>query len=370
MATASSTPPIKTSTSGAKPEADRVIADMAESYNQGGAMGMLDRVGSMMEQRFDELYSSANMNRMLDKIMDSLPEELREGLSQFFNMLSGADDERTNETSLEYQALGELYGAGGATNDGVRMAANFAQRDDANFASGVTIGTGMGAITEVNGIQYVNGKAVNDANEDEGAELMSEMGEQSGRDRERIWDEQKHGVAGMELTGEEIDGMIEMLNDPAQRQKLIERRAKEKGISEKEAAADFDKAERLLKLTKLRETGKLTPAQEAEWTQLNNDPKTRDTAEFLEKMASEREVTHINPNARVSQSDKAGAVNAGADALDQAFATAPVLRTDFAEAKAATAPLASDQPEKQPLLARVAPSATPPPQAASAGFDV
>jgi hypothetical protein len=73
---------------------------------------------------------------------------------------------------------------------------------------------------------------------------------------------------------------------------------------------------------------------------------------------------------KTSQLDKAGAVNAGADALDQAFATAPVLRADFAEAKAATAPLDANKPEKQPLLARVEPPATTPPQAASAGFDV
>lgn len=90
----------------------------------GGAIGFLDRAGEAMEKRFDELYSSEKMSKMLDKFMDSLPEELREGLSQFFNMLSGADDGPEKETSLEYQTLGELYGAGGAENDGIRMAAN------------------------------------------------------------------------------------------------------------------------------------------------------------------------------------------------------------------------------------------------------
>jgi hypothetical protein len=243
----------------------------------GGALGFLERTGDAMEKRFDELYSSEKMGQMLDKFMDSLPEEVREGLSQFFNMLSGAGDGPENETSNEYQALGELYGAGGAKNDGVRMAANFAQRDDANFASGVTIGTGMGAITEVNGIQYVNGRAVNDANEDEGVEMLSEAGEQA----EREWDRSRVNVGGIEMSGEEWDKALEVLSDEEKRQKVEDELTEEYGGDRKRAKKATTDALELARLAKKRENGTSTAADKQREDEIvRNNPDVGDAAKI------------------------------------------------------------------------------------------
>lgn len=94
------------------------LTDTVRTFTQGGAMDMLGRVGDQMQQNFDRMYSSANMNRMLDQVMDALPpefaEKLREGLKQLFNAVSGAsDDEPDIQRSLEYQTMNEIYGAGG-----------------------------------------------------------------------------------------------------------------------------------------------------------------------------------------------------------------------------------------------------------------
>jgi len=334
-------------------------------------MGMLDRVGSMMEQRFDELYSSANMNRMFDKIMDSLPEELREGLSQLFNMLSGADDERTNETSVEYQAIGELYGAGGAKNDGVRMAANFAQRDDANFASGVTIGTGMGAITEVNGIQYVNGKAMNDANEDEGVELMSEMDDNDSRQSElREWQQSTHRLGNVEMTGEEWAEFADMLSkDSPARRALIEDIKKREGANDTDAQKKADQIALYARMQSLPKS-QWTPEMKALDAELNADPENKEKyIGYIERNKAERDRSYGHENATERLAANSASQDVSASARDNAFSTqfptAPPVKANFQDA-------ASPQPAEKPAIAVQQPTLAqaPPMPAANAGFDV
>lgn len=241
-------------------DANKPAKEIGELFS-GGAIGFLQRTGDAMEKRFDELYSSEKMSQMLDKLMDSLPEELREGLSQLFNMLSGADDVPENETSKEYQSLGELYGAGGAKNDGVRMATNFAQRDDGNFASLATKGSGAGGgNTVVNGIQYVNGKPVNDASEDEGVEMLSEAGEHAERERERLWDQSQVNVGGIEMSGEEWDKVLEALSDEEKRQEIEDELTEEYGGDRKRAKKAITDALELARIAEKIKNGTATAA--------------------------------------------------------------------------------------------------------------
>jgi hypothetical protein len=168
MTVVSDPTPSLTQPTGESPEAESLPARLAADYRRDGAMGMWNSVGNAMEQQMESTFSAEGFERLRDQILDMLPPEIREGLSQFFNMLSGAAQPEEPAENHEYQMMGETYGTGGATSDGVRMAANFAQRDDDSFAAAVTIGSGSGgAITEINGIQYVNGKAVNDDSEDD-----------------------------------------------------------------------------------------------------------------------------------------------------------------------------------------------------------
>jgi hypothetical protein len=179
------------------------------------------------------MYSSENMHKVMDKVLDNLPPEIREGLSQLFNALSGALSGDEPAKSQEYETIREVYGTGGTDNESVRMNSNFAQRDDAQFAAAVTIGNGSGAITEVNGIQYVNGKPVNDG-EDDDAEALQEMSEQMERDREeqrmREWD----NSMSREYAGMKEGEVLDMLRKINSNMSYYSNKAVEQGLIKKE----------------------------------------------------------------------------------------------------------------------------------------
>ena len=340
------------------------LIHMVQDYTSGGALGFMDRVGDAMNQRFNEMYSSENMHKLMDKVLDNLPPEIREGLSQMFNALSGALSGNEPAKSQEYESIKEVYGTGGTDNESVRMNSNFAQRDDAQFAAAVTIGNGSGAITEVNGIQYVNGKPVNDG-DDDAAEFAEQVEAMSEAARERAWDKSMHSVAGMNLTGEEIDGMIDILNDPVQRQKLIERRAKEKGISVQEAEQDFDNAQMALELTKEKDRnhGTLSPEKEAELQRLNNNQGTREATQATHAAGKESFAVSVE-KASTSQLSQAGSIDSRTDLLDNQFSSAPVLKKSFDDANASRVPLEGKNTEI------INTAQTTGPKIASSGFDV
>lgn len=259
----------------------------------------MDRVGDAMNQRFNEMYSAENLHKVMNKVLDNLPSEIREGLSQLFNALSGALSGDEPAQNREYETIREVYGTGGTTSDNVRMDSNFAQRDDAQFAAAVTIGNGSGAITELNGIQYVDGRPVNDS-DDDAAEFAEQMS------RETAWDRSRVNVGGVELSGEEWDRALENLSDEKQRQEMEDELTEEYGGDRKRAKKALTDAMELAKIAARVKNGTATAADTQRAADINrNNPDAATTVKrAADRSDGERSksvaVEHSNAIAQVS----------------------------------------------------------------------
>lgn len=272
----------------------------AANLFEGGALGFMDRVGDAMTKRFDEMYSSENLHKMMDKALENLPPEIREGLSQLFNALSGALSGNDPAKSQEYETIKEVYGTGGTDKEAVRMNSNFAQRDDAQFAAAVTIGNGSGAITEVNGIQYVDGRPVNDSDE-EAAEFAEQMG------RERAWDQSRVNVGGVELSGEEWDRALENLSDEKTRQEIEDDLTEEYGGDRRRAKKALADAMELAKIAARVKNGTATAADTQRAADINrNNPDAGDAI----KQAADR-TEGFKPAARAVENSRLEAQASG-----------------------------------------------------------
>lgn len=327
----------------------------AANLFEGGALGFMDRVGDAMTKRFDEMYSSENLHKMMDKALENLPPEIREGLSQLFNALSGALSGNDPAKSQEYETIKEVYGTGGTDNEAVRMASNFAQRDDAQFAAAVTIGNGSGAITEVNGIQYVNGKPVNDSDDDD-AEALEEMADQM--ERERKWSEETHRFGDVEMSGDEWEELSEQLSGNTPLRKRMIERLMAQGQSQKQAEETVDKAAEVSHIMNVPESQR-TPEQRRILTEAEKQPSVGQVIKWGAETQS-NEVSRNRSNESV-YAGRAESVSQGADI----FSSAPSLTAEHAKAVAATEPL--DRRPQQIAEATVKP---PAPAANMSGLDV
>ena len=66
-------------------------------------------------------------------------------------------------------------------------------------------------------------------------EQLENAREEQERVREEAWDNSMHNVAGMDLSGVEIDGIIDTIKNPLRKAEIIAKRAKDKNISPEEA---------------------------------------------------------------------------------------------------------------------------------------
>lgn len=66
-------------------------------------------------------------------------------------------------------------------------------------------------------------------------EQLENAREEQERAREEAWDNSMHNVAGMDLSGVEIDGIIDTIKNPLRKAEIIAKRAKDKNISPEEA---------------------------------------------------------------------------------------------------------------------------------------
>jgi hypothetical protein len=351
----------------------------AANLFEGGALGFMDRVGDAMTKRFDEMYSSENLHKMMDKALENLPPEIREGLSQLFNALSGALSGNDPAKSQEYETIKEVYGTGGTDNEAVRMASNFAQRDDAQFAAAVTIGNGSGAITEVNGIQYVNGKPVNDSDDDD-AEALEEMADQM--ERERKWSEETHRFGDVEMSGDEWEELSEQLSGNTPLRKRMIERLMAQGQSQKQAEETVDKAAEVSHIMNVPESQR-TPEQRRILTEAEKKPGVAQVIkwgaearsnevsrdESYAPMGADRNVSVQNrTDAFASDIDLSGAGmrrSISNEGTTHTFPSAPDLTAAHAKAVAATEPL-----ERGPQQIAAATVKPPAPAANMSGLDV
>ena len=191
--------------------------------------------------------------------------------------------------------------------------------------------------------------------------------------RERMeeeWDRTRHNIAGMQMTGAEIDSLSDFMSDPVNRQKIIERRAREKGISVEQAEKEFDATERYIELYKMRESGEpMTQQQQQDLKVLESDIETRENFQAYDAIKRSG-FQEPSATAQVTQSaSQVKSVSSGANSLDaQPFSSAPSARTAFAEANAAKEPLDAKPADATPVLS--AANTSPSPQVSTSGFDV
>lgn len=183
------------------------------------------------------------------------------------------------------------------------------------------------------------------------------------------WEHTRFDFAGMDMDGADIDSLMSYMKDPAVRQRLIEKRAKEKGITTEQANKEYDIALRYGELFEKVKRGTATEAEKAEFQTLDT-PQTR---EIIQSAAQQKNEDMPNPDAvaQVSQTATNEAVSMEArDArFERPFPSAPNATESFVQANLATEPL--DVP-RQPV--QVASVTMPPPQQArvleNSGFGV
>jgi hypothetical protein len=89
---------------------------------------------------------------------------------------------------------------------------------------------------------------------------------------EQEWDEGTHNVAGMQMSGAQIDNVIQFMRDPRMRQKLIDKRAAELGGDTKKAEEQVNMTLAYLEAKKRIERGQGTDEDRAFVQGVDNDP--------------------------------------------------------------------------------------------------
>lgn len=186
---------------------------------------------------------------------------------------------------------------------------------------------------------------------------------------EQQWDEGSYDFAGERMTGAEIDNLISFMRSPANRQRLIEQRARANGISTEQASREVDMGLRYAELFRKTQMGTATREERAEFERLRADPTAIDVVRDARALSrGEQPTPAIAASSDARNGDVAISVAGRQARLDTGFAAgAPPLRASFASAQAATTPL--DAPSPQIAAASPALSAgEPPPQLASTGM--
>jgi hypothetical protein len=182
------------------------------------------------------------------------------------------------------------------------------------------------------------------------------------------WEHTRFDFAGMDMDGAEIDSLMSYMKDSSVRQRLIEKRAREKGITTEQANKEYDAALRYGELFEKIQRRTATAEEKAEFELLKNNPTTN---EIIQSAAQQRD-QGLTESAEFQLSQhttsEVGLTQAIGSITDRPFPSAPNATESFVQANLATEPL--DVP-RQPV--QVA-SMTPPPQQSraieSSGFAV
>lgn len=272
------------------------------------------------------------------------------------NIDQNENDSATDDVASVDSFFFDLAGQGDTVKAEARRAdANFRGRYDGGVAEWNIGGNGGGgSITAGLAKQMEKEKEATDDFES-GLEAASEIHRAM---TQTEWEHTRFDFAGMDMDGAEIDSLMSYMKDPAVRQRLIEKRAKEKGITTEQAGKEYDAAMRWGDLYKKIQMGTATAEEKAEFQRLDVNPAN---GEIYRSAAQQQNAPYAPPKApevntsQVSSNESVSAEARGAR-LDRDFPSAPNATESFVQANLATEPL--DVP-RQPV--QVA-SMTPPPQ--------
>lgn len=132
-----------------------------------------------------------------------------------------------------------------------------------------SISQGGGRVTEVNGIAYVNGKAIDD--DEENDEALESFKDQVDELNEKLWDQKSVTIGGVSMSGEEWDQVHEALTNPVKRRQIQEALMREKGWDEKRSKKAIDDALILAQIAQEEKNGTITPARRAQADQIARD---------------------------------------------------------------------------------------------------
>ncbi len=168
------------------------------------------------------------------------------------------------------------------------------------------------------------------------ADMADDINSGQQRLTEQQWDEGTYDFAGEPMTGAQIDSLMAFMRNPANRQRLIEQRAKAKGITTEQAARDVDMGLRYAELFRKNEMGTATREEQAELARLGSNPAVSDVVDTARRMERGELPASPTPTAE----NQTISVAASIDRLDNPNASQPpTLRDHHRAALAATAPL-------------------------------
>lgn len=156
--------------------------------------------------------------------------------------------------------------------------------------------------------------------------------------REEAWDNSTHNFAGMDMSGEEIDNLIDFMKKPSNRAKLIAKIAKKNGGDIDKATKTLDNAILYGELFKKIEKGTATPEEKRKFDVLDKTPGVKEAAQ----LAHQEQKNTLNQNVEA----KAGNTLDSMSTFKDNFSTAPNLREHHAAAIAALTPL-DDKPKSK-----------------------
>lgn len=301
------------------------------------ATRLVDSQPSEAEQEIHALFAQAQ--QMFDELLANPSSGLVEEATQFLNAFQGflppglAAQARAAIT-LQEERIAASPDRGGPTGDAWREQR---ERDDKDRKDQAKI-----------------------------ADMADDLNNSQQRLTEQQWDEGTYDFAGEPMTGAQIDSLMAFMRNPANRERLIEQRAKAKGITTEQAARDVDLGLRYAELFRKNEMGTATAEEQAELARLRNNPTANEVVSDARRLESEAGPTA--PAAEIGMSQNQGqtiSVAARIDRLDNPNAsTAPTLRDHHRAALAATAPL--DVPAEPVRIAAIAPA---PEQVAATGMN-
>ena len=301
------------------------------------ASRLVDSPPSDAEQQIHDVIEDAQ--RMFDELLANPSSGLVEEATQFLNafaryMPPGLAAQARHAISLQEERIAASPDRSGPTGDNWREQR---ERDDKERKEQAKI-----------------------------ADMADDINSGQQRLTEQQWDEGTYDFAGEPMTGAQIDSLMAFMRNPANRQRLIEQRAKAKGITTEQAARDVDMGLRYAELFRKNEMGTATAEEQAELARLRNNPIANEVVSDARRL--EREAGPIPAAPEVGQSQNENqtiSVAARIDRLDNPNASQPpTLRDHHRAALAATAPL--DVPTEPVRITATTPA---PEQVAATGMN-
>ncbi len=201
------------------------------------------------------------------------------------------------------------------------------------------------------------------AKADAALNYIADIVEDDKRRREEEWDRSRITIGSVAMSGEEWDGAYELLSDPAQRQKIIDRMTRTKGWSQDRAAKAADDALTLAQIAQREKDGTITSADKANGNEITRrNPDAVVMVKEAARMKSERGFDTSLDNRQLEQSAfmatssaAIGTADIAATPTDPAFAAAPDLTASFLAARAEQLAMSAQPEAKMPtkLVANV-----------------